>query len=117
MPEIGHNLLHFSIVEKIGVGEVFLAKDHKLGRDVALEVLPEEYAKDIDRVARFQRKAKLLETLKIPIFGALAVFLLSLFSSAAQPPRRWNSEEVSRMLWPKPGLCGQPAAARWRRSA
>ena len=88
MPEIGHNLLHFSIVEKIGVGEVFLAKDHKLGRDVALEVLPEEYAKDIDRVARFQRKAKLLETLKIPIFGALAVFLLSLFSSAAQPPQK-----------------------------
>ena len=36
------------------------AKDQKLGRDVAIKVLPEEFARDADRVARLQRDAKLL---------------------------------------------------------
>ena len=55
MPEIGHNLSHYSIVGKIGkggMGEVFRAKDQKLGRDMAIKILPEELAKDTDRVAR-----------------------------------------------------------------
>jgi serine/threonine-protein kinase len=66
MPEIGQNLSHYSIVEKIGkggMGEVYRAKDQKLGRDVAIKVLPEEFARDTDRVARFQREAKLLASL------------------------------------------------------
>jgi len=66
MPEIGKSLLHYSIVEKIGkggMGEVFRARDQKLGRDVAIKVLPAEFAKDADRVARFQREAKLLASL------------------------------------------------------
>jgi serine/threonine-protein kinase len=45
------------------MGEVFKAKDQKLGREVAIKVLPEEFAKDADRVARFQREAKLLASL------------------------------------------------------
>jgi serine/threonine protein kinase len=45
------------------MGEVYKAKDRKLGRDVAIKVLPEEFAKDADRVARFQREAKLLASL------------------------------------------------------
>jgi len=56
MPEIGQNLSHYSITAKIGkggMGEVFRAKDQKLGRDVAIKVLPEEFARDADRVARF----------------------------------------------------------------
>jgi Tol biopolymer transport system component len=66
MPEIGQMISHYSIVEKIGkggMGEVFRAKDQKLGRDVAIKVLPEEFARDADRVARFQREAKLLASL------------------------------------------------------
>src|SRR5512135_1663542 len=66
MPEIGQSLSHYSITEKIGkggMGEVFQAKDQKLGRDVAIKVLPEEFARDPDRVARFQREAKLLASL------------------------------------------------------
>ncbi len=66
MPEIGQSLSHYSIVEKIGkggMGEVYRAKDQKLGRDVAIKVLPEEFARDADRVARFQREAKLLASL------------------------------------------------------
>ncbi len=66
MPEIGQNISHYNVVERIGkggMGEVFRAKDQKLGRDVAIKVLPEEFAQDADRVARFQREAKLLASL------------------------------------------------------
>jgi serine/threonine protein kinase len=74
MPEIGQNLSHYSLVEKIGkggMGEVYQAKDKKLGRDVAIKVLPEEFAKDADRVARFQREAKLLASLNHPNIAAI----------------------------------------------
>src|SRR5512139_3719127 len=74
MPEIGHNLSHYSLVDKIGkggMGEVFRAKDQKLGRDVAIKVLPEEFARDADRVARFQREAKLLASLNHPNIAAI----------------------------------------------
>jgi serine/threonine-protein kinase len=46
-----------------GMGEVYRAKDTKLGREVAVKVLPEEFARDIDRLARFEREAKLLASL------------------------------------------------------
>ncbi len=74
MPEIGQSLSHYSIVEKIGkggMGEVFRAKDQVLGRDVAIKVLPEEFARDADRVARFQREAKLLASLNHPNIAAI----------------------------------------------
>jgi serine/threonine protein kinase len=53
------------------MGEVYKAKDQKLGRDVAIKVLPEEFAKDADRVARFQREAKLLASLNHPNIAAI----------------------------------------------
>jgi serine/threonine protein kinase len=74
MPEIGQNLSHYNLVEKIGkggMGEVFRAKDQKLGRDVAIKVLPEEFARDTDRVARFRREAKLLASLNHPNIASI----------------------------------------------
>ena len=74
MLEIGQTLSHFRIVDKIGeggMGEVYQAKDTKLGRDVAIKVLPEEFAQDTDRVARFQREAKLLASLNHPNIAAI----------------------------------------------
>jgi len=74
VPEIGLTILHYRIVEKLGqggMGEVYQAKDQKLGRDVAIKVLPEEFAKDADRVARFQREAKLLASLNHPNIAAI----------------------------------------------
>ena len=53
------------------MGEVYQAKDRKLGRDVAIKVLPEEFARDADRVARFQREAKLLASLNHPNIAAI----------------------------------------------
>ena len=69
MSMIGKTLGHYSVSTLIGrggMGEVYKAKDQKLGRDVAIKVLPEEFAKDADRVARFQREAKLLASLNHP---------------------------------------------------
>jgi eukaryotic-like serine/threonine-protein kinase len=71
---IGKNLGNFEISTLLGrggMGEVYQAKDLKLGRDVAIKVLPEEFAKDADRVARFQREAKLLASLNHPNIAAI----------------------------------------------
>src|ERR1700751_2100852 len=46
-----------------GMGEVYQAHDTKLGRDVAIKVLPEAFAHDADRLSRFQREAKMLASL------------------------------------------------------
>ncbi len=60
-------LAHYEIVESIGaggMGEVHRARDTKLGRDVALKLLPLDFANDPDRVARFRREAQLLASLQ-----------------------------------------------------
>src|SRR6202051_4673728 len=49
-----------------GMGEVYRAKDTKLKRDVALKVLPDSFARDPERMARFQREAEVLASLNHP---------------------------------------------------
>jgi serine/threonine protein kinase/Tol biopolymer transport system component len=71
---IGKTLGHYEITSQLGkggMGEVYQAKDQKLGRSVAIKVLPEEFARDADRVARFQREAKLLASLNHPNIAAI----------------------------------------------
>ena len=70
----GHKLAHYEILEPIGkggMGEVYRAKDSKLGRDVAIKVLPDEFAKDEERLRRFQREAKVLASLNHPNIAAI----------------------------------------------
>ncbi|MGH9869057.1 MAG: protein kinase domain-containing protein [Candidatus Polarisedimenticolia bacterium] len=67
--EPGQNLGHYRIERQIGqggMGAVFLAEDTKLGRKVALKVLPEGMAADPSRLARFQREAKAVAALNHP---------------------------------------------------
>src|SRR5512145_3577375 len=71
---IGKTLGHYRITSQLGkggMGEVYEATDSKLGRRVAIKVLPEEFAKDADRVARFQREAKVLASLNHPNIAAI----------------------------------------------
>ena len=53
------------------MGEVYRAHDTKLGRDVAIKILPSSFAADPDRVARFEREARLLASLNHPHIGAI----------------------------------------------
>jgi serine/threonine protein kinase len=65
----GTRLGSFELLAQIGaggMGEVYQAHDTKLGRDVAIKVLPEAFAHDSDRLARFQREAKMLASLNHP---------------------------------------------------
>src|SRR5208337_4184601 len=54
-----------------GMGEVYRGRDTKLGRDVALKVLPDAFARDAERMARFQREAKVLAALNHPNIAAI----------------------------------------------
>ena len=75
--ESGTKLGHYEIstlLGKAGMGEVWRARDTKLGREVAIKTLPEEFAKDTDRLARFEREAKLLASLNHPNIAAIHGF-------------------------------------------
>ena len=67
MPLIpGTKLGQYQVIESVGtggMGEVYRARDTKLGRDVAIKVLPEEFSRDKERLARFEREARLLAQL------------------------------------------------------
>ena len=54
-----------------GMGEVYRARDTKLGRDVALKILPAAFAADAERMARFEREAQLLASLNHPNIAAI----------------------------------------------
>ncbi len=70
-------IAHYRILSRIGaggMGEVYRASDTKLGRDVAIKVLPASFASDADRLARFEREAHLLATLNHPNIAAIYGF-------------------------------------------
>ncbi|HXV60902.1 MAG TPA: protein kinase [Vicinamibacteria bacterium] len=73
----GRRLGAYEVVESIGaggMGEVYHARDTKLGRDVAIKVLPESFASDDARLARFEREARLLASLNHPRIATLHGF-------------------------------------------
>ena len=74
----GARLGSYEVLAKLGeggMGEVYRARDSKLNRDVAIKILPDVFAHDSERVARFTREAQTLASLNHPniaqIFGIL----------------------------------------------
>jgi serine/threonine protein kinase/Tol biopolymer transport system component len=70
----GSRISQYQIVEKLGaggMGEVYRARDTKLGREVALKVLPGAVADDRERMVRFEREAKILASLNHPNIAAI----------------------------------------------
>ena len=73
----GTQLGHFKIVGHLGaggMGEVYRARDTKLGREVAIKVLREDFAQNAERLIRFEREAKILASLNHNCIGALYDF-------------------------------------------
>ena len=73
----GSKLGPYEIVSPLGaggMGEVYRARDKRLDRDVALKMLPEAFANDAQRMARFEREAKVLASLSHPNTAVLYGF-------------------------------------------
>ena len=71
---VGQSIAHYRVQAQIGVGgmgEVYRATDSRLGRDVALKLLPEKFARDTERMARFEREAKVLASLNHPNIASI----------------------------------------------
>ena len=71
---VGRQLGPYTILAPLGaggMGEVYRAHDSKLGRDVAIKILPSHFTADPERRARFAREARLLATLNHPHIGAI----------------------------------------------
>ena len=69
---VGSRLGHYDVTALIGeggMGQVYQATDTKLKRQVALKILPEAFTQDPDRLARFEREAKVLASLNHPNIG------------------------------------------------
>ena len=76
---IGTSLGPYKIIEQLGaggMGEVYLGEDTRLGRKVAIKVLPEEYASDPERLARFEQEARAAAALNHPHIAVVEVVAL-----------------------------------------
>ncbi len=94
---IGSSLSHFRITAKLGeggMGEVYRATDTKLGRQVAIKVLPQAVANDPERLARFEREAKVLASLNHPHIAA--IYSIESAVPSGQPEARLAPQEEGK---------------------
>ena len=101
-----------------GMGEVYRARDTRLKRDVALKVLPEAFAKDAERMARFQREAQVLASLNHPNIAAIYGLeesggVRALVMELVEGPTLVERIGRARPLTPAPS----PSVRGWSRSA
>ena len=90
---IGRTLGHYEILAPLGIGgmgEVYRARDATLDRDVAIKVLPADFAADPDRLARFEREAKLLASLNHPNIAAIHAAVNELSAAPSGERAAWR---------------------------
>ena len=107
------SIAHYRILEKIGqggMGEVYRASDTKLHRDVAIKVLPEVFASDPERMARFSREAQVLASLNHPNIAAIHG-LEEADGRRALVMELVEGETLDARIARGPG--GRPPARRW----
>ena len=108
----GRVLGHYRVIGKLGeggMGEVYRATDTKLGRDIALKVLPPAVAHDPERLERFQREARALAALDHP--GIVTVYSVEHAEPTAQATARctfspcsWSRDSRSIACMPQGGF-------------
>jgi len=110
---IGTTLAQYRVTAELGaggMGEVWRAEDKKLGREVALKVLPEEFAKDPERMARFEREAKVLASLNHPniatLYGLEHAPVIPSEQGESRDPLKPESDPRTRY---SPGKSGDPS--------
>ena len=97
----GTRLGPYEVVAAIGaggMGEVYRAKDTKLNRDVAIKVLPELFAEDAERLARFTREAQTLASLNHPNIAAIYGIEESPSTPSTGSGQAGSGQAVSRAL-------------------
>ena len=97
--EVGSTIAHYSVDALIGeggMGQVYQATDTKLNRQVALKILPEAFASDPDRLARFQREAQVLASLNHPRRVAGGRTLRACNHASSRHLQRARSAAISR---------------------
>jgi len=99
-------IAHYRITSKLGeggMGAVYRATDTKLGREVAVKVLPESLAADPDRLARFAREAQVLASLNHPniaaIYGVEDRALIMELVEGAAPAGPLDADEVLAIVY------------------
>ncbi len=93
--ETGTRLGSYEIVSPLGaegMGEVYRARDTKLGREVAIKVLPEEFTQHPQKLARFEREARLLAALNHPKIATL----YGLEETENNPSSSWSWSKEKR---------------------
>jgi serine/threonine protein kinase len=113
--DVGTRLAQYELTALLGeggMGRVFQARDTKLGRQVAVKVLPEAVADDADRVARFSREAMLLAALNHPRIAAIhgsAARRLRIGCNVVRFP--WMTQSPSAPRSPTPSKRHTPRAS------
>ena len=127
--ETGRMLLHYHLGSKIGeggMGVVWKATDTSLDREVAIKILPEAFSSDPERLARFEREAKLLASLNHPniatVYGMhvdqdthfLAMELVRGHSLTQRSPRDWYRDRSLALESPSPMASPRPTGSASR---
>jgi len=110
-------LLHYRLVDKLGeggMGVVWRAVDTTLDREVAIKVLADAFVQDPDRLARFEREAKLLASLNHP--NIAAVYSVHEAEGCVSWPWSWSPARTWRSEWRAAGYRRKRRCASGSRS-